>query len=396
MTRAQSLPARPSLKYLKKLAKQQVAALRRQGKTTSLAEAQFALARSYGFPSWRKLKTYIEQVETQARQTRILSQNAASSEIFNKVMKAITNRNAQDLAQLLAAAPGVVNQAGPHPRWSGRPQPLHVAIESDNYQAFEMLLDAGANVDGQNQYYDGWTPLMISIHWNRKAMREELIRRGAMVDLIAALMLGDDRRVARLLKDPVALRGPFPNNATPLHFARTVKSARLLISLGADVGAKDKYGKTAPERWIDAKPPSAALTRLADSLGAKPGLDIFKAVECGRLVQVRRFLANGADVNARFPDGANQTLLHVAAFGGNLAMVKLLVGKGADLNALDREHNNTPAGWARFALKAFNRYHCEAVAEYLEGQINAGTKSHLNIRGSQAVSTQLRKARGLS
>jgi hypothetical protein len=44
-----------------------------------------------------------------------------------------------------------------------------------------------------------------------------------------------------------------------------------------------------------------------------------------------------------------------------------LVTKGADLRALDREHEATPAHWARVALKAFNRKHGEAVAEYLEG-----------------------------
>ena len=45
----------------------------------------------------------------------------------------------------------------------------------------------------------------------------------------------------------------------------------------------------------------------------------------------------------------------------------VLLAKGADLHALDREYESTPAGWARFALNAFNRKPCEAVAEYLEG-----------------------------
>ena len=184
-------------------------------------------------------------------------------------------------------------------------------------------------------------------------------------------MLGDDRRVIRLLKDPAVLQGPFPNGATPLHFARTAKSARLLIARGVDASAKDKYGKTAPQLWINMPKPSAGLLRLADSLGVKPPSDIFWAVEHGRLQQVRKLLNAGADVNARSPNGAGGTLLHNAAFDGNLAMAKLLVDKGADVNALDREHNNTPAGWARFALEAFNRYSCKAVAEYLEGQISA-------------------------
>jgi len=367
MIKAIALPARPSLEYLKKLAKQQVAVLRKRGQTASLAAAQLALARKYGFPSWRKLKTHLELLQRQAAPLNATAGNEASSATFDNAMKAITTCDNQTLAQLLAAAPSVVNQTGPHPRWGGRPQPLHVAIESDNAHAFELLLNAGANVDGDNQHYDGWSPLMIAVHWKRTEMREELIRRGATIDLIAALMLGDDRRVAKLLKNSAVLHGLFPNNATPLHFARTAKSARLLLSHGVKIDALDKYGKTAPQGWADIRPPSPGLMRLADSFGVKPPVDIFKAVEQGRLTQVRKLLASGVDVNARLPTGSQGTLLHNAAFSGDLSIVKLLVAKGADLHALDREHETTPAHWARFALKAFNRKPCEAVAEYLEG-----------------------------
>jgi ankyrin repeat protein len=371
MTRATALPARPSLEYLKKLAKKQVAALRKQGRTASLATAQLALARKYGFPSWRKLKVHVEALERQRTQVDAAASKEASLATFTDVMKAITAREDQALAQLMAVAPRVVNQAGPHPRWGGRPQPLHVAIESDNARAFELLLNAGANVDGDNQNYDGWSPLMIAVHWKRDKMRDELIRRGANIDLVHALMLSDDRRVAALLKKPAVLEQPFPNNATPLHFARTAKAARLLLALGVNIEVKDKWGKTAPQCWADAQPPSAGLMRLADSLGVKPELDIFKAIQQGRLAQVRKFLAAGADVNMRSPTGSQGTLLHAAAFDGHLVIAKLLVSKGADLRALDREHENTPAGWARFALKAFNRKPCEAVAEYLEGLMKA-------------------------
>jgi len=367
MTKAIDLPARPSLEYLKKLAKQQVVFRRKQGQTGSLAKAQLALARQYGFPSWRKLKAHVELLQRQTAPINAAVENEVSSATFDAVMKAITTRDNRTLAQVLAATPSIVNQTGPHPRWGGRPQPLHVAIESDNDRAFELLLNAGASVNGDNQHYDGWSPLMLAVHWKRTEMRHELICRGATIDLIAALMLGDDRRVTKLLKDPAALRGPFPNSASPLHFARTVKSARLLLSLGVKIDAQDKYGKTAPQCWANAQRPSPVLMRLAGALGLKPPLDIFKAVEQGRLAQVRKVLAGRVDVNVRFPAGSQHTLLHAAAWNGNLCVAKLLVAKGADLRALDREHETTPAHWARVALKAFNRKPCEAVAEYLEG-----------------------------
>jgi ankyrin repeat protein len=368
MTKVDALPDRPSLEYLRKLAKQQVAALRRQGKTASLAETHFVLARKYGFPSWRKLKAHVEELERQAASERAAAQDAVLS-AFDNAMKAITSRDTSALEQLLSAEPGLVNKAGPHPRWGGQPQMLHVAIESDNRAAFELLLNSGASVDGDNRHYDGWSPLMLSIHWKRDGMRDELIRRGANIELIAALMLGDDLRVAGLVANAAALRGPFPNNASPLHFARTVKSARLLLAHGVRIDAPDKYGVTAPQRWADARPRRAGLIRLADALGQKTQVDIFTAVQQGRLVQVRKLLSAGADVNARFSAGSRQTLLHAAAWNGDLPVVRLLVAKGADLYALDQEHETTPAHWARVALDAFHRQSCEPVAEYLENRM---------------------------
>ena len=132
-----------------------------------------------------------------------------------------------------------------------------------------------------------------------------------------------------------------------------------------NIDAQDKYGKTAPQHWADARRPFPGLMRLADSLGPRPPLDIFKPVEQSRLAQVRKLLASGVDVNASSPMGSQQTLLHTA--DDDLSIAKLLVAKGADLRALDRELETTPAHWAWAALKYFNRKPCEAVAEYLEG-----------------------------
>ena len=48
-----SLPERPSLEDLKKLAKDRLPALRRADPTARLADAQLAVAREHGFPSRR-------------------------------------------------------------------------------------------------------------------------------------------------------------------------------------------------------------------------------------------------------------------------------------------------------------------------------------------------------
>ena len=53
------LPDRPNLRHLKDQAKD----LLRAGGAASLADAQFQIARLYGFASWPKLKAHVESFE---------------------------------------------------------------------------------------------------------------------------------------------------------------------------------------------------------------------------------------------------------------------------------------------------------------------------------------------
>ena len=58
-----SLPDRPSLEWLRKTAKQTLKQLRAQDSSARLADAQLAVAREYGFESWRKLKRHVDTCE---------------------------------------------------------------------------------------------------------------------------------------------------------------------------------------------------------------------------------------------------------------------------------------------------------------------------------------------
>ena len=60
-----NLPERASLEYLKKLAKDRLQEMRRANPRTKLAAAQLAVARDYGFSSWRALKAELEQQHRQ-------------------------------------------------------------------------------------------------------------------------------------------------------------------------------------------------------------------------------------------------------------------------------------------------------------------------------------------
>jgi hypothetical protein len=57
---SRQLPSRPNLEHLKKQSKALLLELRQQNPSTQLAQAQHAIAREYGFPSWPRLKAHVE------------------------------------------------------------------------------------------------------------------------------------------------------------------------------------------------------------------------------------------------------------------------------------------------------------------------------------------------
>jgi hypothetical protein len=81
------LPERPNLRHLKDEAK----ALLRAGRATSLAGAQFQVARLYGFASWPKLKAHVESVEASLREVAELKQAIDANDLEH--MKALMTRN---------------------------------------------------------------------------------------------------------------------------------------------------------------------------------------------------------------------------------------------------------------------------------------------------------------
>lgn len=70
MSGASRLPARPSLEQLRKQAREKLKRLRRTDPAAMLADAQFALAREYGFESWPKLVHHVEEVASSGRLAR--------------------------------------------------------------------------------------------------------------------------------------------------------------------------------------------------------------------------------------------------------------------------------------------------------------------------------------
>src|SRR5262245_10638877 len=65
---------------------------------------------------------------------------------------------------------------------------------------FDELLAAGADINGTNDQYEHWSPLMLTFHWDQPEMRQVLIDRGAHVGLVEAMLFEDDVLVANLLR----------------------------------------------------------------------------------------------------------------------------------------------------------------------------------------------------
>ena len=57
------LPPRPSFDHLKKQAKDRLRELQQRDPAAKLADAQHAIAREYGFPTWARLKAHIESLQ---------------------------------------------------------------------------------------------------------------------------------------------------------------------------------------------------------------------------------------------------------------------------------------------------------------------------------------------
>jgi ankyrin repeat protein len=383
------LPARANLAWLRKTAKQQLRTMRAQGRDAKLAEAQFAVARQYGFSSWRSLKAHIDQLS----QVAAAATRALADEEVAKFLRAVGDGRMDEVRAGLAAERRLVNAVGPHPYWGGRPQALHVAVETRRRNTFDLLLAAGADINGSNDQYEHWSPLMLAFHWNEPGMRQALIDRGARIGLVEAMLLEDDAMVERLLRPgKAALPANEPNGGSLLAFARTPFAIDRLLELGVSPDKKDRWDTSPVEamsrlgprglplvrhlvsRGLKAEPQEYARLGDKESLTALIAVDdeiarrdavMMGAVEFGHHDMVRWLLDRGANVNARAVAGSGGTALHSAAWNGDLPMVKLLVAAGADVSACDPEHDNTPAGWAEVALTVSNNPKCKDVLDYL-------------------------------
>jgi cytohesin len=147
---------------------------------------------------------------------------------------------------------------------------------------------------------------------------------------------------------------------TPLHRALArghMDLARFLVEQGADVSAKDEDGSTplhsASERGhvdvVRILVGQGADVSAKNEYGSTP---LHRASEWGHVDVVRFLVGQGAEVSAKVEYGS--TPLHLASERGHVDVVRILVGQGADVSAKD-EHGSTPLH------SASERGHVDAV-----------------------------------
>src|SRR6266571_3597634 len=178
------LPDRPSLEYLKKLARDRLAELRRGDPRTKLAAALLDVAREHGFPSWRALKAEIEK-----------RQAATVAEFF----EACASGDIAKLRRMLADQPDLV-----HAREAGdNTTTLHWAAARADVDTARALLDAGADVHGFGDVHEldiiGWATVFHeeSATWDVVPL---LLERGARHHIFSVIATGDLDLIRQLVE----------------------------------------------------------------------------------------------------------------------------------------------------------------------------------------------------
>ncbi len=170
---------------------------------------------------------------------------------------------------------------------------------------------------------------------------EDKLDDGWITGLHAVAAFGDLEVMQFLLDWGADIMLPASGGATPLHLAATYNTAKmvgLLIERGAEVRNVDEDGDTPLANAAGFNPDPKVTEMLLDQ-GARldhvsgfGGAAIHLAASYNENPEVALLLLErGADLSGVDYEGS--TLLHNAAYGGNLRLAQRLVDKGFDVNA---------------------------------------------------------------
>jgi len=304
-----SLPEHPNLRHLKDQAKD----LRKASAAESIADAQFKVARQYGFASWPKLKAHVESLE-EIGQLR----EAIDTNILNRV-KDLMTRNPK-----LHTSP-----IGPHRGQKALTWAAECRIPNETPSAVRLAMAKWMIENGSDVHQDGDAPLArAAFRDHRIPMMELLVAHGADVNAPGtkhspAIISPCDTLAPGALKWLLD-HGANPNlrNGTALDYvigayARSPQRSEC-IEILFNAGGTTRHDNPLLLDILRCR-----LDLLAEHLDADPGAihKRFPEFDFGGGTGTRRLTLKGT------------TLLHVAAEYGNLEAAKLLLQRGADVNA---------------------------------------------------------------
>jgi ankyrin repeat protein len=288
------LPAHPNLEHLKNQAR----TLLRQGialdasatarfaafgvtsAKPKLADALHVIAREYGFDTWPALKLHIDVGSKDPVEALAAAINANNASLVRKVL----DRHPSLKSRIDDPLPGVSFDA----------PALIAAVQRDNCEMIDALLDAGANINERTRWWAGSFGVLDSA---KPELADYLISRGATIDIHAAARLGMIDRVRELLVlNPQVVHARGGDGQFPLHFAASVEIAALLLDHGADINARDiDHESTAAQYLVSSRqhmewkvPSRHDVVRFLISRGAQT--DILMASALGDLALVERIL----------------------------------------------------------------------------------------------------------
>jgi ankyrin repeat protein len=227
---SRELPANPSLESLRKQAKQLQRAMA-QGK---LADAQYALAREYGFPTWAKLKSHVV--------TLGLTPDEA-------LKVTVCDSDAQRVKELLENYPELrarIDQ--PLLNYGFGQNALFAAVQRNNRATIDVLLRGGANIHKRTEWWAGGFGVLDDCD---PSLVDFLVERGAMIDAHAAARLGMTARLTEFVAgDSGVAHARGGDGQTPLHFASTIEIAEFLLAHGAEIDALDVEHESTPAQYM--------------------------------------------------------------------------------------------------------------------------------------------------
>jgi ankyrin repeat protein len=313
------LPDSPNLRHLKDQARD----LLKAGAAASITDAQFKIARLYGFASWPKLKAHIDSLEQIGQLKQAIDTNDLDR------VKAMMSRN-----PTLHGAPLGYGKDGPltwvaecRVPWES-PAPPRLAMA-------RWMIEHGSDV-----HQGGNGPLMrAALNGYRIPMMELLVSYSADVNalwhghfpIIFAPCESLDPTALKWLLDHGAdpncrhhgyeISGhPYPGTAldyTIASYARSPHRLSACIDFLVGAGGTTKYEIPAMLQLLRGR-----LDSLAELIDADPALveRRFPELDCGQ--------TGGRNLTVQ-----GGTLLHVAAEYGNAAAVALLLDRAANVNA---------------------------------------------------------------